>query len=199
MCTLNLTFRLGHSIQLHSIQLHYHHSLSNTTDGTMKAAPLLVSWHNDNNPIYSAHFEPHGKGRLATAGGDNNVRVSQVQSTLIMATQSLAMPVRASCRYFYIDALDESSLTHSRQLWKIDGSGEDRSVTYLSTLAKHTQAVNVVRWCPRGSLQSSTLSADGLTIGQVNCSHRPETMETSSSGCPAGTHTYTLQPSEKMV
>jgi len=41
----------------------------------MKAAPLLVSWHNENAPIYSAHFEPHGKGRLATAGGDNNVRV----------------------------------------------------------------------------------------------------------------------------
>jgi hypothetical protein len=43
----------------------------------MKAAPLLVSWHDDNTPIYSAHFEPHGKGRLATAGGDNNVRVGQ--------------------------------------------------------------------------------------------------------------------------
>jgi chromatin assembly factor 1 subunit B len=42
----------------------------------MKAAPLLVSWHNENAPIYSAHFEPHGKGRLATGGGDNNVRVS---------------------------------------------------------------------------------------------------------------------------
>jgi hypothetical protein len=42
----------------------------------MKAAPLLISWHNENTPIYSAHFEPHGKGRLATAGGDNNVRVS---------------------------------------------------------------------------------------------------------------------------
>jgi len=42
----------------------------------MKAAPLLVQWHNDGTPIYSAHFEPHGKGRLATAGGDNNVRVS---------------------------------------------------------------------------------------------------------------------------
>lgn len=23
-------------------------------------------------------------------------------------------------------------------------------MTYLSTLAKHTQAVNVVRWCPKG-------------------------------------------------
>jgi chromatin assembly factor 1 subunit B len=41
----------------------------------MKAAPLLVAWHDNNDPIYSAHFEPHGKGRLATAGGDSLVRV----------------------------------------------------------------------------------------------------------------------------
>ncbi|KAF2088803.1 WD40 repeat-like protein [Saccharata proteae CBS 121410] len=80
----------------------------------MKAAPLLVSWHDENAAIYSAHFEPHGKGRLATAGGDNNVR-----------------------------------------LWKIEGAGEDRKVVYLSTLQKHTQAVNVVRWSPRGELLGS--------------------------------------------
>ena len=61
----------------------------------MKASPLLVSWHNENTPIYSAHFEPHGKGRLATAGGDNNVR-----------------------------------------LWRIDKEGEERTVTYLTTLIK---------------------------------------------------------------
>jgi len=42
----------------------------------MKAAPLLITWHNEKAPIYSVQFEPlHGKGRLATAGGDNNVRV----------------------------------------------------------------------------------------------------------------------------
>jgi chromatin assembly factor 1 subunit B len=34
----------------------------------MKATPLLVSWHNDNAPIYSVHYDPNGKGRLATAG-----------------------------------------------------------------------------------------------------------------------------------
>lgn len=34
----------------------------------MKASPLLISWHNDNAPIYSVHFDPNGKGRLATAG-----------------------------------------------------------------------------------------------------------------------------------
>ena len=61
----------------------------------MKASPLLISWHNDNTPIYSAHFEPYGKGRLATAGGDNNVRI-----------------------------------------WKVEREGEERIVTYLTTLIK---------------------------------------------------------------
>ncbi|KAK3719440.1 Chromatin assembly factor 1 subunit [Vermiconidia calcicola] len=80
----------------------------------MKATPLLVAWHDDNAPIYSAHFEPHGKGRLATAGGDGLIRI-----------------------------------------WKVESSGEDRKITYLSTLKKHSQAVNVVRWCPRGELLAS--------------------------------------------
>ena len=61
----------------------------------MKAAPLLISWHNDNTPIYSAHFEPHGRGRLATGGGDNNVRI-----------------------------------------WKVEKEGDERTVTYLTTLIK---------------------------------------------------------------
>jgi chromatin assembly factor 1 subunit B len=39
------------------------------------ALALTVHWSERDEPIYSAHFEPHGKGRLATAGGDNNVRV----------------------------------------------------------------------------------------------------------------------------
>ncbi|OJD33715.1 wd40 repeat-like protein [Diplodia corticola] len=100
----------------------------------MKAAPLLVAWHDDNAAIYSAHFESHGKGRLATAGGDNNVR-----------------------------------------LWKVEASGEDRKVTYLSTLVKHTQAVNVVRWSPRGELLASA-GDDGnvlLWVPSETQTHRP--------------------------
>lgn len=41
----------------------------------MRANPLIINWHDQSQPIYSAHFEPAGKGRLATAAGDNNVRV----------------------------------------------------------------------------------------------------------------------------
>ncbi|KAJ5863781.1 Chromatin assembly factor 1 subunit B [Penicillium soppii] len=80
----------------------------------MKASPLLISWHNDNAPIYSVHFDPNGKGRLATAGNDNNVR-----------------------------------------LWKVESMGEERRVSYLSTLIKHTQAVNVVRFSPKGEMLAS--------------------------------------------
>lgn len=75
----------------------------------MKANPLIINWHDQNAPVYSAHFEPNGKGRLATAGGDNNVR-----------------------------------------LWQVESDGSERKVEYLSTLAKHNQAVNVVRWAPKG-------------------------------------------------
>lgn len=61
----------------------------------MKATPLMIEWHNDNAPIYSSHFEPHGKGRLATSGGDNNVR-----------------------------------------LWRVEPDGEERTITYLTTLKR---------------------------------------------------------------
>jgi chromatin assembly factor 1 subunit B len=88
----------------------------------MKASPLIINWHDQNAPVYSAHFEPAGKGRLATAGGDNNVR-----------------------------------------LWKVDSQGQDRKVEYLATLAKHNQAVNVVRWAPKGELLASA-GDDGNVI-----------------------------------
>lgn len=80
----------------------------------MKAAPLLISWHNESQPIYSVHFDPHGKGRLATAGGDNNIR-----------------------------------------LWTLERDGEEAKVSFLATLVRHTQTVNVVRFCPKGEMLAS--------------------------------------------
>ncbi|KAI1006955.1 hypothetical protein K3495_g1264 [Podosphaera aphanis] len=88
----------------------------------MKASPIIINWHSKNAPIYSAEFQPHGKGRLATAGGDNHIR-----------------------------------------LWKLEAGGEDVKVDYICTLSKHTQAVNVVRWAPKGDLLASA-SDDGNVI-----------------------------------
>ncbi|KND91228.1 putative WD repeat-containing protein [Tolypocladium ophioglossoides CBS 100239] len=88
----------------------------------MKATPLIINWHDQNAPVYSAHFEPGGRGRLATAGGDNHVRI-----------------------------------------WKVESEGPERKVDYLSTLSKHNQAVNVVRWAPKGEVLASA-GDDGNVI-----------------------------------
>ncbi|RMD43932.1 hypothetical protein DV735_g1214, partial [Chaetothyriales sp. CBS 134920] len=80
----------------------------------MKASPLLITWHDESQAIYSVHFDPNGKGRLATAGLDSNVR-----------------------------------------LWSIEARGEERKVTYLSTLTRHSQPVNVVRFSPKGEVLAS--------------------------------------------
>ncbi|PNY26442.1 WD repeat-containing protein [Tolypocladium capitatum] len=88
----------------------------------MKATPLIINWHDQNAPVYSAHFESGGRGRLATAGGDNHVRI-----------------------------------------WRVDMEGLERKVDYLSTLSKHNQAVNVVRWAPKGEVLASA-GDDGNVI-----------------------------------
>lgn len=68
----------------------------------MKANPLLVRWHEDNSPIYSAAFEPGPKGRLATAGGDNNIRVFVFRSLsslpALTDNELLAVEVRRQWR-----------------------------------------------------------------------------------------------------
>lgn len=53
-------------------------------------------------------------------------------------------PCLAPCRPGLCLALTQ------RQLWKVEANGEERNVEYLATLSKHTQAVNVVRWAPKG-------------------------------------------------
>ncbi|KAG0317625.1 hypothetical protein BGZ99_006196 [Dissophora globulifera] len=77
--------------------------------------PLQIHWH-DKQPIYSAHFEPGPKGRLATAGGDGNVR-----------------------------------------LWKVvkDKEKDSTHIEFLSSLNRHTAAVNVVRFSPAAECLAS--------------------------------------------
>ncbi|KAF9161688.1 hypothetical protein DFQ26_004318 [Actinomortierella ambigua] len=81
----------------------------------MRVKPLQIHWH-DKQPIYSAHFEPGPKGRLATAGGDGNVRI-----------------------------------------WKVvkDQEKDSTHIEFLSSLNRHTAAVNVVRFSPTAEVIAS--------------------------------------------
>lgn len=45
----------------------------------------------------------------------------------------------------------------------MDANGDERKVSYLATLSKHSQAVNVVRWAPKGIFDPSMSFAMQLT------------------------------------
>lgn len=107
----------------------------------MKAQALQYHWH-ENSPIYSAHFEPHGRGRLATAGGDKTVRIWQLES---------------------------------------NDNGQMPSVTYLSTLTRHTNAVNVVRFGPKGEHLASA-GDDGNVLLWVPTDMKESTLIDHSDG-----------------
>ncbi|KAG4304341.1 hypothetical protein PORY_002316 [Pneumocystis oryctolagi] len=108
----------------------------------MKASVVQIHWHAETASIYSAHFEPCHQGRLATAGGDGNIRVPQMYF------------VWHSMYLFLIRCL------FVLQIWRLERSlttdlhghvsGPSPHLVYLSTLSKHTQAVNVVRFSPQG-------------------------------------------------
>lgn len=114
-----------------TIHVSFNHPLFlSTSNATMKAKALTVQWHEDNQPVYSAHFQPSKTNakwrRIATAGGDNTVRIWALS-------------------YKDVDQQDIAS------------------VEYLSTLARHSQAVNVVRFDPKGNTLASA-SDDGTIL-----------------------------------
>jgi chromatin assembly factor 1 subunit B len=92
----------------------------------MEVNNLTIVWHDNNEPVYSVHFQPNLDGtsshRLATGGGDNNVRI-----------------------------------------WRLNKENDSVSVEYLSTLARHTQAVNAVRFDPKGEILA-TAGDDGTVL-----------------------------------
>lgn len=98
------------------------------------AKTLTLHWHDNSLPVYSVDFQPNIEGkrsqRLATGGGDGNVRIWKL-----------------------IYSNDPKS-----------GESETvESVEYLSTLGKHAQAVNCVRFDHRGQYLASA-SDDGSVI-----------------------------------
>ncbi|KKA25160.1 Chromatin assembly factor 1 subunit B [Rasamsonia emersonii CBS 393.64] len=69
----------------------------------------------------------------------------------------MTMPQYTRCTSILMAMVDWPLLesTFPLPLWKVEGTGEERKITYLSTLVKHTQAVNVVRFSPKGEMLAS--------------------------------------------
>jgi chromatin assembly factor 1 subunit B len=108
-------------------------AMANTSDtppiAHIRAKTLALHWHEGAAAIYSVAMQPSKPGarsaRLVTGGGDNNVRI-----------------------------------------WEVDYSQDGTEVSgvkYLSSITKHTQAVNCVRFNPDGTLLA-TASDDGTIM-----------------------------------
>ncbi|QBM86062.1 chromatin assembly factor 1 subunit B [Metschnikowia aff. pulcherrima] len=95
----------------------------------MFSTTIAIHWHDDGQPIYSLDYQvSQGESRrLATAGGDNNVRIWKVTN---------------------IDPKEPLK----------------PSVEYLSTLRKHSQAVNTVRFNSSGEFLASAGDDGNLII-----------------------------------
>jgi chromatin assembly factor 1 subunit B len=121
---------------------------------------LEIGWH-EAKLIYSCDFQrrstrtPQGTvaHKFATAGADTHVRVSH----FIIALKWL---IRA------YGAMIDLTLTAYFQIWLIhptdptattQGERSPRA-EYLSTLTKHSGAVNVVRWSPNGTSHPSSIA-----------------------------------------
>lgn len=116
----------------------------------MNASTITVHWHNDNQPIYSVDFQPSASGpspRLVTGGGDNNIRVWKLHHKHDQVN---------------LNQHDQGGQSQQSQQYQ-NQNLQNTSVEYLSTLRKHTQAVNVVRFNPLGTILA-TAGDDGTLI-----------------------------------
>lgn len=117
---------------------------------------IAIHWHDDSQPVYSVNF---GSGlnsgyRLATGGGDNNIRIWRV------------IPRRMK---------DANSIVPS--------DASIISVEYLSTLRKHTQAVNCCRFSP-GEEILATAGDDGAILLWKLADHILKDFDGDSDGDP---------------
>lgn len=106
----------------------------------MKLDTPEIAWHGK-EPILSVDFSKIGsKWRLASAGADNDVKVFCLRFSLCLLS-SLFNKLISFCLSY--------SLT---QIWSIVSSEDHTEIEFLANLSRHTKAVNVVKFSPKGKL-----------------------------------------------
>lgn len=114
----------------------------------MNSSTITVHWHDDNQPVYSVDFQPVCKGSTnpeTTGSGPQN--------------QSNVPNLPGDSPRLVTGGGDNNV-----RVWRITQQEDGKSaVEYLSSLTKHTQAVNVVRFNPRGDVLA-TAGDDGTVI-----------------------------------
>lgn len=112
----------------------------------MKLVTPEIAWHN-RDPIYACDLQPPQEEdelqRLATCGPDSVIRVSKIfKRTKIL-------------KYLHI--------CNMFQMWNVSLHDDHKvKVEFLSSLLRHTKAVNVVRFSPNGHYLAS--GGDGRFI-----------------------------------
>ena len=109
----------------------------------MNASTITVHWHNDNQPIYSVDFQPNQKPKT--------------QNELSPSQPSLNPSSR----------LVTGGGDNNIRVWKLNDDAGTISIEYLSTLRKHTQAVNVVRFNKTGEMLASAGDDGTLMIWKL--------------------------------
>lgn len=118
----------------------------------LAARTLALHWHDDSRPVYTLDTQC-GSLRLATGGGDNNVRIWRVSAAKEAPPGSPRSKGQLSSQETSEEAV--SGLVAPQQA--------AFDVQYLSTIPKHTQAINCVRFSPNGTLLASA-SDDGTIM-----------------------------------
>ena len=129
----------------------------------MNASTLTIHWHNDTQPIYAVDFQP-GTDRLATAGGDNNVRMWSLNaaevrylSTLRKHTQAVNVVRFSPDGSLLASAGDDGTL----MLWKLlptiirnfeEEEDDDPLESWLcvAQIRSSTSEINDIAWSPDG-------------------------------------------------
>ncbi|KAI3403306.2 CAC2 [Candida oxycetoniae] len=114
----------------------------------MDASAITVHWHNDNQPIYSVDIQPNFLGAQAVATTYNNNKKIEASTTYNNNK------IEASTFSRLVTAGGDNNV----RIWQITKA--NKSIEYLATLSKHSQAVNCVRYNPRGDILA-TAGDDG--------------------------------------